>query len=365
MPIEGSTVIEPGVLSLTSYRYVRLFLMPSKAFEFAMGGVSRKATSSRTPSRAQGQRSTLAQELIASRTEYAIIINFSGDGNRGRCMANELAGKVAIVTGGASGIGRGTVHLFVKEGCRVVIADINQDFAADALTPCPTATIFCRTDVSKSDQVESLVDLTVKRFGRLDIMFNNAGFLAKPGTTDLIADDFADFAHTMAVDLLGVMLGTRFAARAMSKTGGGTIINTASTTATVPGIGILSYRAAKAGVWNFTQNAAIALGKYGVRVNAISPGPIATDVLTQGLDLPAKKREAVKLAAFGALMQQRQPLKRLGTPEDVANAALFLASDRSAQVTGINLQVSGGEHVGDAIDTSRLVETAFLSSLSE
>jgi NAD(P)-dependent dehydrogenase (short-subunit alcohol dehydrogenase family) len=194
-------------------------------------------------------------------------------------------------------------------------------------------------------------------------MFNNAGLLAKPGTNDLIEDDFADFSHTMAVDLFGVMLGTRFGARAMAKQGGGSIINTASTTATVPGLGALSYRAAKAGVWNFTQNAAIGLGKYNIRVNAISPGPIATDVLTLGLDLSEKKREEIKLAAFGAMMRDRQPLKRLGMPEDIANAALFLASDRSAQITGINLTVSGGEHLGDAVDSSKVVGEAFAKAM--
>jgi enoyl-[acyl-carrier-protein] reductase (NADH) len=116
--------------------------------------------------------------------------------------------------------------------------------------------------------------------------------------------------------------------------------------------------------WNFTQNAAISLAQYNIRVNAISPGPIATDVLTHGLDLPDKKKEEIKLAAFGAMMDQRQPLKRLGMPQDIANAALFLASDRSAQITGINLLVSGGEHLGVAQDSAKVVGDAFLKALS-
>ena len=112
-----------------------------------------------------------------------------------------------------------------------------------------------------ANEMAALVDFAVQQFGRLDVMFNNAGLMAVPGTNDVSEDDFEDFERTMAVDLLGVMLGTRYAARAMRDSGGGSIINTASTTATVPGLGILSYRAAKAGVLNFTQNAAISLGQ--------------------------------------------------------------------------------------------------------
>jgi NAD(P)-dependent dehydrogenase (short-subunit alcohol dehydrogenase family) len=279
-------------------------------------------------------------------------------------ISDELAGKVAIVTGGASGMGFDTVLLFAAQGCHVVIADIQEARGEAAAASAGQKASFHRTDVSKRDQIEALVVSTVKRFGRLDVMFNNAGLMAVPGTNDVSEDDFADFEHTMAVDLLGVMLGTRFAARAMKQFGGGSIINTASTTATVPGLGILPYRAAKAGVLNFTQNAAISLGKYGIRVNAISPGPIATDVLTMGLDLPPQKKEQVKVAAFTAMMEGRQPLKRLGMPQDIANAALFLASDRSAQITGINLIVSGGEHIGDAVDSSKVVLDAITKAMA-
>lgn len=274
-------------------------------------------------------------------------------------MANELAGKVAIITGGASGMGRGTVELFVKEGCSVVIADIQEARGTDLASELGSQCVFRYTDVSKGEQVESLVDFAIERFGRLDVMFNNAGLMPKPVTNDVSEDDFADFEHTMAVDLLGVMVGTRFAARVMAKRGGGSIINTASTTATAPGLGILCYRAAKAGVLNFTQNAAISLGHYNIRVNAISPGPIATDVLTLGLDFSEQKKEQIKLAAFSAMMEQNQPLKRLGMPTDIANGALFLATDRSAQITGVNLLVSGGAHLGLPKDSATVVGEAF------
>jgi NAD(P)-dependent dehydrogenase (short-subunit alcohol dehydrogenase family) len=279
-------------------------------------------------------------------------------------MPHELHGKVAIITGGASGIGLGTARVFADAGCRIVIADIQEDRGRSAAASIGRDAAFRRTDVSKRDEMASLADFAVQRFDRLDVMFNNAGLMAVPGTNDVSEDDFEDFERTMAVDLLGVMLGTRYAARAMRECGGGSIINTASTTATVAGLGILSYRAAKAGVLNFTQNAAISLGKYGIRVNAISPGPTATDVLTLGLDLPPEKKEQVKRAAFTAMMEDRQPLKRLGMPEDIANAALFLASDRSAQVTGLNLIVSGGEHLGDAVDSSKVVLDAIRKAMA-
>ena len=283
---------------------------------------------------------------------------------RGHKVSSELGGKVAIVTGGASGMGRGTVQLFVEEGCTVIVADIQEERGREIEIQLGAQVAFRKTDVSKPDQVESLINFAVERYGRLDVMFNNAGLMARPGTNDVTEDDFSDFAHTMAVDLFGVMLGTRFAARAMAKSGAGSIINTASTTATVPGLGILSYRAAKAGVLNFTQNAAISLGKYGIRVNAISPGPIATDVLTLGLNVSEEKREQIKVAAFRAMVEQRQPLKRLGMPQDIANAALFLASERSAQITGLNLLVSGGEHLGDAVDSSKCVRDAIAKVMS-
>ncbi len=279
-------------------------------------------------------------------------------------MPNELQGKVAIITGGASGIGLETARVFADAGCRIVIADIQDDRGRSAAASMGSDVAFRHTDVSKRDEMAALVGFAVQRFGRLDVMFNNAGLMAVPGTNDVSEDDFEDFERTMAVDLLGVMIGTRCAARAMRDSGGGSIINTASTTATVPGLGILSYRAAKAGVLNFTQNAAISLGKYGIRVNAISPGPTATDVLTLGLDLPPAKKEQVKRAAFTAMMENRQPLKRLGMPEDIANAALFLASDRSAQVTGLNLIVSGGEHLGDAVDSSKVVLDAIQKAMA-
>lgn len=273
-----------------------------------------------------------------------------------RILGEELAGKVAIVTGGARGMGRATVELFAAEGARVVIADILDDAGNELASALGQNVAYCHTDVSHASEVEALVAFTVERFGRLDVMFNNAGVVLRPQSIDLLDDDFSIVEREFAVNLLGPMYGVKYAGRQMARTGGGSIINTASTTASAPGLNILSYRISKAGVVSLTQNAAIALGKYGIRVNAISPGPIATPILTDGLGLSPEKADAVMKAVFGDMLTI-QPLKRLGQPEDIAQAALFLASGRSAQVTGINLTVSGGEGLGDLVDhTARVAE---------
>lgn len=277
-------------------------------------------------------------------------------------MSDELKGKVAIVTGGASGMGRETVRLFRDEGAKVVIADIAADAGAAYAAQLGGEVRFQQCDVSKAADVEALVAFCVATFGRLDIMFNNAGLLAEGGVTDFLDDDFADFTKTMSVDLLGVLLGCRFAGKAMAKQGGGSIINTASSTATISGYGIPVYRAAKAGVVNVTQTAALVLGQYGIRVNAISPGPIETPILLPGLELPPDKRKAVSRAVMDVMIEA-QPLKRVGQPIDIANAALFLGSDRSAQITGQNLMVAGGMGLGDLVDRRLGIQAAVESAL--
>jgi len=243
-------------------------------------------------------------------------------------MTAELEGKVAIVTGGANGIGKGTVEVFVEEGARVVIADVD-DQAGNALADTlGDAVAFQHTDVSDADSVQGAVDLAVERFGGLHVMVNNAGIPS--AFRRLLQDDFRDFHRVMAVDLLGVILGTQRAALAMGE--GGSIINTASIAGTTAGMGLMTYRAAKAGVIHFSKSAAIELAEKGVRVNVVVPGNIATDIN----------------AAFSntEIMKRMQPLQRLGTTRDVANAALYLASERSAQVTGTVLPVDGGTSAG-------------------
>lgn len=243
-------------------------------------------------------------------------------------MSGELDGKVAVVTGGANGIGRATVEVFVAEGGRVVVADIDDDAGEGLAAALGDAATFAHTDVSDVESVRAVVDLTVERFGGLDVMVNNAGIASS--FRRLMDDDLRDFHPVMAVDLYGVIVGTQHAARRMTE--GGSIINTSSIAGIAPGIGLTTYRAAKAAVIHVSRCAAIELAERGIRVNVIAPGNIATAIN----------------AAFdtASIVARIQPLQRLGTPTDVANAAVYLASDRSAQVTGLVIPVDGGTTTG-------------------
>jgi len=244
-------------------------------------------------------------------------------------VGEDLAGKVAIVTGGASGIGRGTVELFCAEGARVVIADVNADLGKEVAGTLGDAAAFHETDVSDPDQVQALVDFAVAQFGGLHVMFNNAGIGSS--FARLLEYDFADYDRVMSVNLLGVMLGTQRAARHMAEHGGGSIINTSSIAALTGGAGPIVYRAAKAAVGHFSRGAAIDLADYGIRVNVIAPGHIKTPITTYDM---------------GPVIEFTQPLQRHGSVEDVAQAALYFASDRSAQVTGVTIPVDGGTVAG-------------------
>lgn len=271
-------------------------------------------------------------------------------------MSGELQGKVAIVTGGASGIGQGSARKFAEEGARVVVADMDVDGGEAMARELGSDGAFCRTDVSNPAEVEALVAFAVSRFGGLHVMFNNAG-ISEPFGKSLLERDFSDFDKVIRVDLLGVILGTKFAALHMKENGGGAIINTASTGGVMGGTGLAVYRAAKAGVINFTEGASMELGRYMIRVNAISPGPIETPILMGGLHLPpeeAAKHRRTMLETMAA----GQALPRLGQPLDIANAAVFLASERAAQITGHNLVVSGGTMTGNAKRIKQVQEDA-------
>jgi len=196
----------------------------------------------------------------------------------------------------------------------------------------------------------------VQSFGGLDVLFNNAGITESVSKVELVDETFDRFGPVMAVDLLGPMLGTRYAARVMQRQGAGVIINTASTGGFYAGYGMPIYRAAKAGVISFTQVSAIELGKYGIRVNCISPGPVETSMA--GAAFPPDV--AVKIGqATTRLLTEMQILERTGKPRDIANAALFLASDRAAQITGHNLVVDGGLSIGDKVDRLSLMQAEF------
>ena len=241
----------------------------------------------------------------------------------------ELAGKVAIVTGGASGLGRATVERFVEEGAEVVIADVDAARGQELAEQLGTAAAFKRADVADADEVQALVDFAVGRFGGLHVMFNNAGMAEPIG--GFLDDELKDFQRMMAVNLFGVMVCSQRGARHMAKHGGGSIINNSSIGGISAGGGVMTYRAAKAAVTHFSKCIAIELAPHGIRVNCIAPGHIATEMTPYDM---------------GAVVRLTQPLQRQGSPRDVANAALYLASEQSAQITGIVLPVDGGTTAG-------------------
>jgi NAD(P)-dependent dehydrogenase (short-subunit alcohol dehydrogenase family) len=244
-------------------------------------------------------------------------------------MSNELQHKVAIVTGGANGIGRAISELFVEEGARVVIADIDDEAASEVVDGLGETTSFVHTDVSEADGVQAAIDHAQARFGALHVMVNNAGISGS--SRRLMQDDLRDFDRVIAVDLYGVMVGTQRAARAMSP--GGSIINITSIAGITPGPGFSTYRAAKAAVIHFSRSAAIEVGELGIRVNIIAPGNISTAINASLYDT-------------GAVARRLQPLHRSGDTRDIANAAVFLASERAAQVTGTLIPVDGGTTAG-------------------
>lgn len=268
-----------------------------------------------------------------------------------RRVANELDGKVAIVTGAASGIGRGLAGRFVAEGAQVVIADVETDRGEALARSLGDNAVFRRTDVSDPEQVGALVSGAVEKFGGLHVMVNNAG-ISSP-LRKLLDDDLSDFHRVMGVNVLGVMAGTRDAARHMAEHGGGSIINITSIGGIQAGGGVMIYRASKAAVIQFTKAAAIELAYHEIRVNAIAPGNIPTPILGKsgtGMDPEQLKQFEARIRET---MREDRPLKREGTPDDVAEAALYFATDRSRYVTGTVLPVDGGTVAGKPIRSKK------------
>ena len=241
-----------------------------------------------------------------------------------------LQDKVAVITGAGSGIGKETALLFLEHGAKVILADINQESLEETFEIIKQKKLDAEasisiTDVSSENDVENMINLAVDRFGALHILFNNAGIGGAVGPITHINADEWD--KSFQILLKSVFLVSKYAARVMKKNPlGGSIINTASIAGMGGGSGPLAYSAAKAGVINFCKNAAIELGEFKIRVNAISPGTINTPLLATAI-------EDSKL---------EQPIKDFGMPIDIAYTVLFLASDESRFITGINLCVDGG-----------------------
>lgn len=254
-----------------------------------------------------------------------------------------LDGKVAVITGGASGIGLGTVELFVAEGAKVVAADIQDEKGAMLETRFPGVVRYAHCDVTKEAEIAAAIGLAVSEFGGLDILFNNAGI--SDGMREIPAIEAETWSWIYDVLVRGPALGMKHAVPAMLARGGGSIVNTASIAGLQAGFGPIAYSSAKAAVIHMSRVAAAQLSPQGIRVNAICPGLIATSIFGASLGLPRAVADqmAARVAENAA---EVQPTHKAGVPDDIAQAALFLASDAAAFVTGTHIVVDGGITVG-------------------
>lgn len=242
-------------------------------------------------------------------------------------MTGKLEGKVAVITGAASGIGAATARRFAQEGARLVLSDVDEQGGA-ALAK-ELGALFMRVDVTEPAQVDGLMQHAVDRHGALHVVFNNAGIGAYGKAPDL---DIEIWKRVLDVDLSAVFYGCKFAIPHLRRAGGGAIVNTASISGLFGDYGLLPYNAAKGGVVNMTRAVAIDHARENIRVNCVCPGPIDTPLI-QPL-----------LAAPGAIDEYRKlvPMARLGRPDEVAAAVTFLASDDASYVTGTALVIDGG-----------------------
>jgi NAD(P)-dependent dehydrogenase (short-subunit alcohol dehydrogenase family) len=256
-------------------------------------------------------------------------------------MGVDLSGKVAVVTGGASGIGRSVVERFVAAGARVVVGDLDEAALASLAAASGDDVVTVRCDVSAEADVEGLVETAVERFGTLDVAFANAGI----GSAQRLVDaDLAEWSRVLEVNLTGPFLAIKHAARRMGR--GGSIVVTASLNAVQPGAGMGAYCSSKAGVAMLVQVAALELGPAGIRVNAVGPGLVRTP-LTEG---------AFLLPAIVGGYEENTPLGRYATPGEVAGLVAWLASDEASYVSGSLYLIDGGAHTMRYPDVLGLLE---------
>jgi NAD(P)-dependent dehydrogenase (short-subunit alcohol dehydrogenase family) len=250
-----------------------------------------------------------------------------------------LKDKVAIITGAGSGLGRAAALLFAREGAKVLVAanrDKDGEQTVKSIKDKGGDAIFTRVDVTRASDLEKAVKTAVDKYGKLDIMFNNAG---TPGPGKLIADlTEEEWNRVLAVNLTGVFLGTKYAIPEMLKGGGGVIINVSSVAGVSPRRYTAAYSAAKAGVIQLTKVTALEYARKNIRVNCILPGPIDTPFFTK-----VAGGDADKIAIFKERVRNEVPLGRFAQPEEIAQVALFLASDEASYITGAAFAADGGQ----------------------
>jgi NAD(P)-dependent dehydrogenase (short-subunit alcohol dehydrogenase family) len=246
-----------------------------------------------------------------------------------------LHNKVAVITGAGSGIGRESALLFSREGARVVVADVNDDAGREVVEELRAAggeAVYVRADVSRAADAEGMVRAAEESFGRLDVLFNNAG-ISHAKDDDAVATEEEVWDLTMNINLKGVFLGCKYGIPALRRAGGGSIINTASFVALLgAATPQLAYTASKGGVLAMTRELAVIHARENIRVNALCPGPLRTELLMKYLDTEEKRQRRLV----------HVPMGRFGEAREIAQAALFLASDESSFTTGATFLVDGG-----------------------
>ncbi len=247
---------------------------------------------------------------------------------------------MAVITGSANGMGKAMALKFAREGCDIVVADIKMDQAqtvVDEIKSAGRQAIAIKADMSKSNEIKSLIDQSIKKFGKIDILVNNAG---AAGGGSLEASDEDEWDYVLALNLKGAFLACKAAVPYMKKQRYGKLIFISSMGAVRPSVSVLAYHSAKAGIIGLVKNLAFELAPFNIYANCIVPGPIETpfwDPLSKGMTPEQKK------AFFAALAKKEVPLGRMGTPEDIAGPALFFASELSSYVTGQVMCVAGGQ----------------------
>jgi len=246
----------------------------------------------------------------------------------GHGVAGRFSGKVAVITGAASGIGAATARRFAQEGATLVLSDLNEALGG-ALAKELHAAAFVSVDVADPQQVAALMQTAAERCGTIHIVFNNAGVGSYGKAPDL---DLETWKRVIDIDLSGVFYGCKFAIPHLRRAGGGAIVNTASISGLFGDYGLVAYNAAKGGVVNLTRTVAIDHARENIRVNCVCPGPIETPMLTPVLAMPSALEEYCKVV----------PMGRVGQPEEIAAAVAFLASNDASYITGTAITVDGG-----------------------